>query len=54
MKLSAVMIIVWFRKLENGKFGGAVSVGRLKAEELGVGSIPDWGFQSGTDLMKTV
>ena len=53
--LRTVFIIVQFRNLKAGKFGRCDGV-RVQAQirGTGAGSIPDWGLQSGTGLMKTV
>jgi hypothetical protein len=48
MVLATVTIIVQIRKLRTQKFGGSVGRGAERR------SIPDWEFQSGKGLMKTV
>ena len=52
--LRTVFIIVQFRNLKAGKFGRCDGV-RVQAQirRSGAGSVPDWGRQSGTGLMKT-
>jgi hypothetical protein len=53
--LRTVLIILQFQKLGTEKFGGSGSVGVVRSNPRNWrGSIPDWGFQSGTGLMKTV